>query len=931
MTERDDGPQELLTKLAHMERRIAELEKAEAEGQKARQELKKSKRAFEAFLNATTELALLVDTEGLILAINGPFAERFGRPIDELLDKGCFDSMAPEFAAHRRKCLDQVIRSGKPLRFRDEREARILDHNLYPVSSPEGKVEAIAVFARDITEQERTGRALRVEKQKFETLFEQAPLGLLVIGGDTTFQYINPRFHELFGYSTEEIRSGRQWFELAYPDPEYRQGVISAWKEYAKVPKSPELRTRAFTVTCKDRTRKIIQFKSVPLDSDQHLLTCEDITEFRQTEEALRHSEQMLKNILSASPMAISYVQGAKLRWTNQAMVHMFRYEHEDEYLGEYAKNFYASDDEYDRIRSIFIQGVGEGKPVETEALFRRKDGTVFYGHLRISPLDHSDPAGGIISTIADISEKKEAERRLLESEERYRELYEESKKREELYSTLLNSSADAVVVYDMEGRTRYVNDSFTRIFGWTMEELKNRQIPYLPDSERQRTMEIIGEILRDGVFWSGFESRRYTKDGRVLDVRLSASRYHDHEGNPSGMLVTLGDITEQKRLEEKLRQAAKMEAIGRLAGGVAHDFNNLLTAIIGYSEMLLHEIPQNAKYRHKVLQISNAAERTSDLTRQLLAFSRKQILDVTVVNLNTVIGDLENLLRRLIGEDVELVTCFDYSLGCTKADRSQIEQILVNLVVNARDAMPKGGTLTIETANAELADEYVRKYPDVTTGPYVLFAVSDTGHGMEANVLSRIFDPFFTTKEKGLGTGLGLSTVYGIVKQHQGHVAVYSEPGRGTTFKVYLPRVDEIFTQQSQAPTAHALPRGNEVILLVEDEEIVRKLACDVLEMLGYRPLAASDPDEAIAACLKHEGPIHLMLTDVVLPRMDGRSLYNLLSSTKPDMKVLYMSGYAENAVVHHGVLDRGVHFLQKPFNTDSLALKVRAVLDEA
>jgi PAS domain S-box-containing protein len=638
----------------------------------------------------------------------------------------------------------------------------------------------------------------------------------------------------------------------------------------------------------------------------------------------------MLKNILSASPMAISYVQGAKLRWTNQAMVQMFRYEHEGEYLGKYAQHFYASHDEYNRIRAIFIQRVGEGKPVETEALFRRKDGTVFYGHLRISPLDHSNPAAGIISTIADISEKKEAERRLLESEERYRELYEESKKREELYSTLLNSSADAVVVYDMEGRTRYVNDSFTRIFGWTMEEVKNRHIPYLPDSERQRAMEIIEEIIRDGIFWSGFESKRYTKDGRVLDVRLSASRYHDHEGNPSGMLVTLADITEQKRLEEKLRQAAKMEAIGRLAGGVAHDFNNLLTAIIGYAEMLLHEIPQNAKYRHKVLQISNAAERTADLTRQLLAFSRKQILDVTVVNLNTVIGDLENLLRRLIGEDVELVTSCDFSLGCTKADRSQIEQILVNLVVNARDAMPKGGTLTIETANAELGDEYVRKYPDVTPGPYVLFAVSDTGHGMEANVLSRIFDPFFTTKEKGLGTGLGLSTVYGIVKQHQGHVAVYSEPGRGTTFKVYLPRADELSTQQSQAPDAHTLPRGNEVILLVEDEEIVRKLACDVLEMLGYCPLEASNPDEAIAACLKHEGPIHLMLTDVVLPRMDGRSLYNLLSSTKPEMKVLYMSGYTENAVVDHGVLDRGVHFLQKPFNTDSLALKVREVLDE-
>jgi CheY-like chemotaxis protein len=372
------------------------------------------------------------------------------------------------------------------------------------------------------------------------------------------------------------------------------------------------------------------------------------------------------------------------------------------------------------------------------------------------------------------------------------------------------------------------------------------------------------------------------------------------------------------------------MEAIGRLAGGVAHDFNNILTAMMGYSNLLLQEIPQEHVHHERVLQISRAAERAAALTRQLLAFGRKQMLDVRVLDLNGVVADLEKILKRLIGEDIELVTIMDPCLGRVHADPSQIEQILMNLAVNARDAMPHGGNLTMGTANAYLDTEYTRTHPEVSPGPYVLLTVSDTGCGMDKETVCRIFDPFFTTKEKGVGTGLGLSTVYGIAKQHQGHIEVYSEPGRGTTFKVYLPRVHEPLEVELKSPAFREERSGTETVLVVEDDEIVRGLACEVLEMLGYTVLKAADPMEALDICLQHAGTIDLLLTDVVLPQMDGRSLFNRVSPMHPETKVLYISGYTEDFVVRHGVLDRGVHFLQKPFTLNSLACKVRGVLED-
>ncbi|MBM3299665.1 MAG: PAS domain S-box protein, partial [Deltaproteobacteria bacterium] len=690
-------------------------------------------------------------------------------------------------------------------------------------------------------------------------------------------------------------------------------------EEQTKVVKGTRLTFHVVKVPIRDGLGEIVGIMGI----------ARDVTEKKRAEEALREHEQMLKNILSASPVAISYVEQGRLKWTNQSMVHMFGYGEGGEYLGRSARDFYASPEEYKRVLTIFRECLEQGKPVETEAQFRRRDGTTFCGQLKIRALDAMIPRKGTISAIADISEKMASEEALREGRAKYRSLYEESQRIAQLYRTLLDASPDPIVVYDIQGKPTYLNRAFSLVFGWTLQELEGKRVDYVPEAEKIETEKALAKLFREG-HNHDFQTRRLTKDGRMIDVSLSGSVLSDAEGNPAGSVIQLRDVTDHMRLEEQLRQAAKMEAIGRLAGGVAHDFNNLLTAVMGYSDILIQQMPKESPYRDQILQISVAAKRAAGLTRQLLAFSRKQLLDVTVLDVNAVIAALEEMLRRLIGEDVQLVTVLDPALGKVEADRSQIEQILMNLAVNARDAMPSGGNLTIETANVALDQEYACTRPEVQPGSYVMIAVSDSGHGMDAETRSRIFDPFFTTKEKGEGTGLGLSTVYGIVKQHRGHVAVYSEPDRGSTFKVYLPVTEGVSDQVPETWTDRPHQRGKETVLLVEDEEIVRTLTRELLVMLGYQVIEAADPEGAMKASEDHHGSIQLLIADVVLPRMDGNTLFRKLSPERPDMRVLYVSGYTENFISRHGVLNPGAHFLQKPFSVDKLARKVRQVLDE-
>ncbi|HZZ81324.1 MAG TPA: response regulator [Gemmataceae bacterium] len=509
----------------------------------------------------------------------------------------------------------------------------------------------------------------------------------------------------------------------------------------------------------------------------------------------------------------------------------------------------------------------------------------------------------------------------------------------EELLRNAFEYTNVPMMLSDVSHRFVRVNAAFTRMFGYSQAEALNLTFgdithPHdVAQSYAERERLVSGEI-------SSFqmEKRYIHKDGHGLWGLVNISLIRDAKGNPVRYVGQVQDITDRKAAAEalqvaetQLRQAQKMEAFGQLAGGIAHDFNNLLTIITGYSELLLSGVVPEDKTPEFVREIRKAGNRAAALTRQLLAFSRKQMLQPVELDLNAVVTDTEKMLRRLIGEDIDLAAALSPDLGKVHADPGQVEQVIINLVVNARDAMPTGGHLTIETANIDLDETYIQNHPGVHPGEYVMLAVTDSGCGMDAKTRSRIFEPFFTTKEVGKGTGLGLATVHGIVKQSGGNIEVYTEVGHGTTFKIYLPRLRGSTSSAKAVPGPLAVPRGNETILLAEDEEAVRSVVQMTLESNGYTVLVAQSGQDALKLCQDFRAPIHLLITDVVMPQMSGRQLADRAVVERPEIKVLYLSGYTDDAIVRHGVLQAGMAFLQKPFTPLILGRKVREVLGNA
>jgi PAS domain S-box-containing protein len=501
---------------------------------------------------------------------------------------------------------------------------------------------------------------------------------------------------------------------------------------------------------------------------------------------------------------------------------------------------------------------------------------------------------------------------------------------REELFRLISENAADMIALVDASGHRMYNSPSYGKILGYTVQELQSTSpLEQVHPQDRPQIEEAAREAFR-GSAGRRIEYRMRHKDGTWRTLESTASPVRDAAGKVEKLVIVNRDITDRKRLEEQFRQAQKMEAVGQLSGGVAHDFNNILGVIIGYGEILQEGLPSEHPLRRSVDEILSAGHRAAALTRQLLAFSRQQVLEPKALDLNAVVLDMESMLRRLIGENIDLTSTLDGALGTVKADPGQLEQVIMNLAVNARDAMPDGGKLLIETANAEMDATLVRRYSyPVKPGLYALLTVSDTGVGMDAATRARIFEPFFTTKQKGQGTGLGLSMVYGVVKQSDGYIDVYSEPGIGTTFKIYLPRVDEaIVAGKPQAPLASAL-RGRETVLLVEDEGALRMLTKNLLEICGYTVLEAKNGSEALDISQQHAGVIDLLLTDVVMPGISGRVLADQLIQLRPQIKVVFTSGYTGQTVGAHGILDPGSFFLQKPFTRDALARKLREALD--
>ena len=565
--------------------------------------------------------------------------------------------------------------------------------------------------------------------------------------------------------------------------------------------------------------------------------------------------------------------------------------------------------EEFRALREIAMQGkTFTGRELRR----RRKDGSFIDISVSTSSLRDGDGRiTGIMSIIHDITDRKKSEETLLR------------------LATAVEQSAEIIMITGVNGSIQYVNPAFERVTGYHRDEVIGEN-PRILKSGRQDPSfyEELWETLIRGDVWSGvFQNLR--KDGTLYEEEAVISPVREAGGEVINYVAVKRDVTNERRVEEQLRQAQKMEAVGRLAGGIAHDFNNLLTAIIGYTDLLLMDLPEGELAHREVLEIRKAGDRAASLTRQLLAFSRRQVLQPKVLDLNQVVTDMEKMLRRLIGENIELVTSLADDLGYVRADPGQIEQVIVNLAVNARDAMQNGGRLILVTSKMEIDENYASRHDPVQPGSYVILAVTDTGVGMDEHTMSRLFEPFFTTKEVGKGTGLGLATVYGIVKQSGGYIWAYSEVGRGTTFKVLLPG-EEAIAELEEKEVAYLYPSGGkETVLVVEDEKLVRDLVREILSHHGYDVLEASRGAEALEVSGRQKGPIHLLISDVVMPGMTGPELARRLTALRPEMGVLFMSGYTDDAILHHGVFEHGAEYLQKPFKASALGAKVRKVLD--
>src|SRR6266540_2797653 len=874
---------------------------------KAEEALRSSEVRFHrAFSVSPAAMSLSEAKSGRILDVNERFARVLGYEREELIGRNAVEMdlwVDPE--DRRRVAAD--MKASRPIRERETRlrtktgEVRHIVGSIEPLEVGDEQV-MLSAF-RDVTDRKRAEEELRVSEKRYRLLFEKNPFPMWVFDKETlAFLAVNEAACGHYGYSRDEFLS--MTIKDIRPPEDVPALLHRISEERAGYRRSGIARQHQK----KDGTLIPVEITSDPLvfdGRDARLVLANDVTARLRAEQ----ERATLAAIVQFSEDAIvGYTLDGIITSWNTGAEKLYGYSAR-EAVGRPILHLPA--DRAGEMAGI-LRRISRGESVKRfETVHLRKDGTRIDISLAVSAI--RDAAGRVTGASAiarDIAERKQAE----ESIQKLLRAVEQAE--------------NVIFMTDPDGQISYINPSFEALYGYKREEVLGR------------TPRILKSGQQDAAFYTEFWSKLLSgegvrgeivnraRDGRLVTVQMSANAVLDSDGKRVGYVAVQHDVTERKLLEQQFRQAQKMEAIGQLAGGVAHDFNNLLTAILGYAELLAEKLKDRPREAEDLDEIRKAGERAASLTRQLLAFSRQQVFERKVLDLNCLIAEIEKMLRRLIGEDVDLVTVLDPALAYVWADAGQLEQVVMNLAVNARDAMPRGGKLTIETSNVELDEEYARLHTPVRPGRYVMIAVSDTGVGMDAATRSRIFEPFFTTKERGKGTGLGLATVYGIVKQSGGYIWAYSEPGKGTTFKVYLPPADQSLLREEDRVEETLSVRGAETVLLVEDEESVRTLSRAILESYGYRVLEAAGAEEAIETVQGYPQPIHLLLTDVVMPSMGGPDLASRIQTLRPDVKVLFMSGYTDETVFRHGHLEQGRLFLQKPFTPEALARKLREAL---
>ncbi len=890
-------------------------------------ETEASQRTLHQLLEAARDGILMTNRQGQLVMVNSQIERMFGYSRAELLGQP-MSLLVPHGLHEVYADFDQgpLVQSGRDStgtviellgRCKDGRTLAI-EVSLSSLETEDGLL--ILSISRDISERKQAEEALQQVAAEYRSMVENLLEGIVQLTPQGQFLNANRTAARMLGYesSAELLTRLNQGQQPLYVDPECvsklkrlldQRGAVQGFEA--------EVYRRDGSKIWIALSLRVI---SEPSGARLHYEgTLADITERRLAQEALQQSQQSLSNLLRNLP-GLVYRRRNDPQWTadflSDGCLDLLGY-HPTEMIGNWKISYLQLIHADDRalVWEQIQAALQAGTPFQLTYRIRTADGQEKWvweqGRGMAGPDNQVRVLEGFIT---DITERKRAEQAVRTSEAKYR--------------TLIENLEQSVFLKDRQLRFVAANRRFCQSLGCAEADIVGKtDFDFFPLALAEKLQADDRVVLHEGRQLE-VEEEQVAEGKLPRTVHIVKTPVRDGQGQLEGVLGILWDVTEQRALEAQLRQSQKMEAVGRLAGGVAHDFNNLLTVISGCSEMLLRSVLPEDPAHGIAEEIRKAGERAASLTRQLLTFSRKQVVTPQVLNLNDLVAHTQKLLRRLIGEDIELTTVLDPNLGPVKVDPGQFEQVLLNLAVNARDAMPQGGRLTLQTANVTRNGK--EAHPEEQAGPQVLLTVTDTGCGMSEQVKARIFEPFFTTKEMGKGTGLGLAIVYGIVKQSGGHIEVESQLEHGTTFQVYFPRAEAVPERESRAEVPPQAACITETVLLVEDDESVRGMVRKLLSHSGYCLLEASSGMEALRVSEQHPGPIHLLLTDVVMPQMSGRVLAERLAPLRPEMKVLYLSGYTDDAVVRHGVLEAGAPFLQKPFTLESLMRKVRAVLDQ-
>jgi|GEM_PF-304851 len=859
--------------------------------------------------------------EGRYLNLNPAFARMLGydspqEVIETITDIGTQIYVNPE---DRNTFMEHVQKQGYienfETRFRCKDGSIIwISTNARVVKDSTGKVLYFEGTTENITEGKKAEEALKEKEVRYRTLFENANDAIFLMKGDI-FIECNPKTLEMFKCTQDQIIGKPPYL---FSPPTQPDGRDSKEKALEKINTALKGKPQFFEwLHCHyDGTPFYTEVNLNRLDIGNEVYIqamVRDIDERKKTEEVLRASEELYRTLIEASNDAIAIVKEGRHLFVNQRFTDLFGYSRE-EATGQ-PINFWIHPDNKEKVLDIAIKREN-GEPVSDRYEFKgiRKDGSLVYVEVSASQFSmHGETM--VLAILRDITGRKKAG--------------EELKQERERFYTLLECNPFGIVMLDREGNFLYVNAKWKELFGYDLSEIPDGRTWFrkaYPDADYRH--EVISTWINDIKDRTPGKRILRTFTAICKDETKKIVNFITVLLEKDKFFITCEDITEHKRTEEQLLQAQKMEAIGRLAGGIAHDFNNMLTVILGHTQLALLSLDSSHPHYQRFTEIQKAAQRSAELTRNLLAFARKQTIVPMVINFNSVVEDMSKMLKRLIGENIELLWIPGANLWPVKVDSAQLNQVIINLVINAKDAIPEYGKITIETENVVLDENYCKNHLGFTSGEYVMLAISDNGIGMGKEVLEHLFEPFFTTKGVDKGSGLGLSTVYGIIKQNNGFINAYSEPDKGSTFKIYMPRFTGLTEESKLEAVKDVMESKGETILVVEDEAEVLELCTFMLEKLGYKVLSAQTPHDAIKEAKDYEGEIHLLITDVVMPEMNGGELAEQLKTLRPSIRCLYMSGYTTNAIVHNGILKDNINYIQKPFTLHTLSAKLREIL---